>query len=64
LAPDALSPLGGYPGNDDDGRELQKNGHVKKCLKTSLQLNYLKSHKDCNGQVGVVGFCFEAGLPI
>jgi dienelactone hydrolase len=41
LAPDALSPLGGYPGNDDDGRELQKNGLVKKCSKISSRHNYL-----------------------
>jgi hypothetical protein len=33
---------------------------VKKCLKTSLQLITISNHKDCNGQVGVVGFCFEA----
>ena len=38
LAPDALSPLGGYPGNDDDGRELQKNALVKKCWKTLSRL--------------------------
>jgi dienelactone hydrolase len=37
----------------------KKNGHVKKCLKTSLQLIISQTHKDC-GQVGVVGFCFEA----
>jgi carboxymethylenebutenolidase len=37
LAPDALSPLGGYPGNDDAGRELQKNELGRKCSKTSLQ---------------------------
>ena len=36
LAPDALSPLGGYPGNDDAGRELQKNAAAKRCLKTLL----------------------------
>jgi carboxymethylenebutenolidase len=35
LAPDALSPLGGYPGNDDDGRVYKKNGLVKKCSKIS-----------------------------
>jgi carboxymethylenebutenolidase len=35
LAPDALSPLGGYPGNDDAGRELKKNG--EEMLETSLQ---------------------------
>jgi carboxymethylenebutenolidase len=60
LAPDALSPLGGYPGNDDDGRELQKKRTREEMLEDFIAAyDYLKSHKDCNGQVGVVGFCFE-----
>jgi carboxymethylenebutenolidase len=57
LAPDALSPLGGYPGNDDDGRELQKKRTREEMLEDFIAAyDYLKSHKDCNGQVGVVGF--------
>jgi len=59
LAPDALSPLGGYPGNDDDGRALQKERDREEMLEDFIAAyNYLKSHEDCNGQVGVVGFCF------
>lgn len=59
LAPDALSPLGGYPGNDDAGRELQKKRSREEMLEDFIAAYYfLKSHKDCNGQVGVVGFCF------
>lgn len=59
LAPDALSPLGGYPGNDDDGRELQKKRDRDEMLEDFIAAyEYLKSHKDCNGYVGVVGFCF------
>jgi carboxymethylenebutenolidase len=59
LAPDALSPLGGYPGNDDDGRELQKKRTREEMLEDFIAAyDYLRSHKDCNGQVGVVGFCF------
>ncbi|MEZ7503679.1 dienelactone hydrolase family protein [Flavobacterium sp. Arc2] len=59
LAPDALSPLGGYPGNDDDGRELQKKRTREEMLEDFIAAyEYLKSHKECNGQVGVVGFCF------
>ena len=59
LAPDALSPLGGYPGNDDDGRALQKKRDRNEMLEDFIAAyNYLKSHKDCNGKVGVVGFCF------
>ncbi|MHC0442407.1 dienelactone hydrolase family protein [Flavobacterium sp. 3-210] len=59
LAPDALSPLGGYPGNDDAGRELQKKRTREEMLEDFIAaFQYLKSHKDCNGYVGVVGFCF------
>src|SRR6188508_497708 len=59
LAPDALSPLGGYPGNDDAGRELQKKRTREEMLEDFIAAyQYLKLHKDCNGYVGVVGFCF------
>ncbi len=59
LAPDALSPFGGYPGNDDAGRELQKKRTRDEMLEDFIAAyNYLKNHKDCNGHIGVVGFCF------
>lgn len=59
LAPDALTPLGGYPGNDDDGRALQKQRNRNEMLEDFIAAyEYLKSHKDCNGKIGVVGFCF------
>lgn len=59
LAPDALSPLGGYPGNDDDGRAMQKKRDKNEMLEDFIAgYYYLKNHKDCNGKVGVVGFCF------
>lgn len=59
LAPDALSPLGGYPGNDDDGRELQKKRNREEMLEDFIAAyEYLMSHENCNGKVGVVGFCF------
>ncbi|MFY0629829.1 MAG: dienelactone hydrolase family protein [Flavobacteriaceae bacterium] len=59
LAPDALSPLGGYPGNDDDGRKMQRKRDRNEMLEDFIAaFEYLKSHKDCNGKVGVVGFCF------
>jgi len=59
LAPDALTPLGGYPGNDDDGRALQRQRDRYEMLEDFIAAyEYLKSHKDCNGKVGVVGFCF------
>ncbi len=59
LAPDALSPLGGYPGNDDEGRALQKQRDKYEMLEDFVAAyDFLKSHQDCNGKIGVVGFCF------
>jgi len=59
IAPDALTPLGGYPGNDDKGRELQSKLDKNKMLEDFIAAyDYLKSYKDCNGKIGVVGFCF------
>ncbi|NNK40233.1 MAG: dienelactone hydrolase family protein, partial [Winogradskyella sp.] len=51
--------LGGYPGNDDDGRTLQRQRDRNEMLEDFIAAyNYLKNHPDCNGNVGVVGFCF------
>lgn len=59
IAPDALTPLGGYPGSDDKGRELQAKRDKNEMLEDFIAaFEYLKQHKDCNGKVGVVGFCF------
>ncbi|MCB0374211.1 MAG: dienelactone hydrolase family protein [Muricauda sp.] len=59
LAPDALTPLGGYPGNDDDGRALQRQRDRNEMLEDFIAAyEYLKNHENCNGKVGVVGFCF------
>jgi carboxymethylenebutenolidase len=59
LAPDALTPLGGYPGNDDDGRELQRKRDRNKMLEDFIAaFEHLKTHPQCSGKVGVVGFCF------
>lgn len=59
IAPDALSPLGGYPGNDDDGRSLQKQRDKNEMLEDFIAAyEYLKSHENCTGKIGVVGFCF------
>lgn len=59
LAPDALTPLGGYPGNDDDGRTMQRKRDRNEMLEDFIAAyHYLKSHEHCNGKVGVVGFCF------
>jgi len=59
LAPDALTPLGGYPGNDDDGRTLQRQRDRDEMLEDFIAaFEYLKAHPKCTGKVGVVGFCF------
>lgn len=59
LAPDALTPLGGYPGNDDSGRDLQAKRDRNEMLEDFIAAyDYLKKDKNCNGKVGVVGFCF------
>ena len=59
IAPDALTPFGGYPGNDDEGRELQRKRTRDEMLEDFIAAyNYLKSHPECNGKIGVVGFCF------
>lgn len=59
LAPDALSPLGGYPGNDDDGRILQRKRDRNEMLEDFIAaFDYLSKHENCDGNIGVVGFCF------
>lgn len=63
IAPDALTPLGGYPGNDDQGRELQSKRDKNEMLEDFIAAYYyLRSLKNCNGKVGVVGFCFGGGI--
>ena len=59
LAPDALTPLRGYPGNDDEGRTMQRKRDRNEMLEDFIAAyEYLKNHPDCTGKVGVVGFCF------
>lgn len=59
LAPDALTPFGGYPGNDDEGRTLQAKRDRNEMLEDFIAaVGVLQNHPDCNGKVGVVGFCF------
>ena len=63
MAPDALTPLGGYPGNDDEGRAMQSKRDKAEMEEDFIAAyNYLKNHKGCNGKVGVVGFCFGGGI--
>jgi carboxymethylenebutenolidase len=62
LAPDGLTPAGGYPGNDDDGRELQAKLDQAKLRADMLNgAKFLKSHQLANGKLGVTGFCWGGG---
>src|SRR5262252_2824138 len=57
LAPDGLSPVGGYPGNDDDGRSLQASldqGKLRADMLNSAR--YLKAHAMSAGKLGITGF--------
>ena len=59
ISPDALTPLGGYPGNDDDGRTLQRKRDRNEMLEDFIAaFELIKNHPECTGKVGVVGFCF------
>jgi carboxymethylenebutenolidase len=63
LSPDALTPLGGYPGTDDEGRTLQRQRDRGEMLEDFIAaFEYLRKHKECNGKVGVVGFCFGGSI--
>jgi len=63
LAPDGLSPVGGYPGNDDDGRTLQRNLDPAKLEQDMINsAKFLKSHKLCNSKLGATGFCWGGGM--
>ena len=59
FAPDALYPLGGYPGNDDEGRAMQRTMDRAKIQNDFVAAaQFLKSHPNSNGNLGAVGFCF------
>lgn len=63
LAPDALAAVGGYPGNDDDGRKMQAGLDRNKIFTDMANsAKFLKSHKLSNGKLGAVGFCFGGGV--
>jgi carboxymethylenebutenolidase len=63
LAPDGLSPMGGYPGNDDDGRTLQRSLDQDKLRQDMVNsARYLKAHGLSNGKLGATGFCWGGGM--
>lgn len=65
FAPDALTPLGGYPGNDDDGRTLQRERDGAEMEEDFVAAaKFLMNHPDCTGKVGSVGFCFGGGMSL
>jgi carboxymethylenebutenolidase len=63
LAPDGLAPVGGYPGNDDDGRTLQSSLDQAKLRQDMVNsARYLKSHARSTGKLGATGFCWGGGM--
>ncbi|QGJ68675.1 Twin-arginine translocation pathway signal [Planctomycetales bacterium 10988] len=63
LAPDALTPLGGYPGNDDEGRSMQAKRDSEEMTEDFIAAaKWLDKHPNSTGKVGAVGFCFGGGM--
>ncbi|GHF31099.1 carboxymethylenebutenolidase [Kordiimonas sediminis] len=63
LAPDGLSPLGGYPGTDDEGRTMQRSMDSTKLMEDFFAAyEHLVARDDCTGKVGAVGFCYGGGV--
>jgi carboxymethylenebutenolidase len=63
LAPDGLAPVGGYPGNDDAGRELQAKLDQAKLRQDMVNsARWLKAHAQSNGKLGATGFCWGGGM--
>ncbi len=63
LAPDGLTSLGGYPGNDEEGKAMQRTLDPARMLEDFIAgYRYLGERADCTGKVGVVGFCYGGGV--
>src|SRR5690606_27179595 len=63
FAPDALHPVGGYPGNDDTGRRLQAELDRDKIVEDLVAAaRYVKGLEQGNGKLGIVGFCFGGAI--
>jgi carboxymethylenebutenolidase len=63
LAPDALAPLGGYPGDEEKARELFPKLEQPKSREDFVAAaGYLKGRADCTGKVGAVGFCYGGSI--
>lgn len=63
FGPDGLSPLGGYPGNDDAGREMQRSMDRAKLMEDFFAgFEFVRDHEMSNGKAGAVGFCYGGGV--
>jgi carboxymethylenebutenolidase len=63
LAPDGLTSVGGYPGDEDEGRKLfTQVDRPKMGADFVAAARWLKGRDDCTGKIGVVGFCFGGGV--
>jgi carboxymethylenebutenolidase len=63
FAPDALSPVGGYPGDEDQARDMfAKLDAAKRTEDLVAAVDYLKLRPDFSGKLGAIGFCFGGGM--
>ncbi|EQB4816217.1 TPA: YghX family hydrolase [Citrobacter amalonaticus] len=63
LAPDGLSSVGGYPGNDEEGKVLQQKVDPTKLMNDFFAaVEFMKQHPDASGKVGITGFCYGGGV--
>ena len=63
FAPDALAPVGGYPGDEDKARDMfAKLDPAKRTEDLMASVDFVKSRAECNGKFGAVGFCFGGGI--
>lgn len=63
LAPDGLSSVGGYPGNDEEGKVLQQKVDPTKLMNDFFAaVEFMKKHSDASGKVGITGFCYGGGV--